>query len=221
MRCAEFQPLVEEYLDHELTESIAGEVARHLDDCLSCAEVARELGVEREMYSLYEPDIQVTPDLWAGVQARIATERQVPEPKGIAWLITVVKDVLAVPRVSGLAATALVLLAIGSTAVFMKYMQRESQPAQPGTLAVVESKPPSVETPKEISSSVAPSDPIERSNPERPKRRIEIFAARNNQGQRQAGQLVGPKTPHQLVNEAEQKYLAAIAMLSRNASRKR
>lgn len=221
MRCVEFQPLIEECLDNELTESIAGEVARHLDDCVSCAEVARKLGIEREMYSLYEPDIQVTPDLWAGVQARIATERHVPEPKGIAWLITVVKDALAVPRVSGLATTALVLLAIGATAVFMKYTQRESKPAPRATLAVVESKPPSVETPKEISSPVAPSDPMERSNPERPRRRIGIPAGRNNQGERQAGQVLGPKTPHQLVNEAEQKYLAAIAMLSRNASRKR
>ena len=221
MRCEEFQPLIEEYLDSELNKSTAGEVARHLDDCLSCAEFARQLDVERAMYSRYEPDLQVTPDLWAAVQARIATERPVADAKGIAWLITVVKDALAVPRVSGLATAALILLAIGATAVFMKYVQREPQLPQPTSIAVVESKPPTGETPKGISSPVAPSDTIEKSNPERPKRRTEIIAGRTSQGEKQARQVLGPKTPHQLVNEAEQKYLAAIAMLSRNASRKR
>ena len=221
MRCEEFQPLVEEYLDRELNESTAGEVARHLGDCVSCAEVARKLDVEREIYSRYEPDLQVTPDLWAAVQAKIASERPVAEPKRFAWLITVVKDALAVPRVSGFATAALVLLAIGCTAVFMKYTQREGQVPQPGTMAVVESKPSPRETPKEISAPVAASDTIQRSNPDPLKRKIEIIAGRTNHGERQARQVLGPKTPHQLVNEAEQKYLAAIAMLSRSASRKR
>ena len=219
MRCEEFQPLIEEYLDSELVESTAGEVARHLDNCVSCAEVAGKLGVEREMYSRYEPDLQVTPDLWAGVQARIATETHVVDPKGVAWLIATVKDALAVPRVSGLATAALVLLAVGSTAVFMKYMQSESRPQQPEVRATVEPQPPTRETTQAVSSPAAADDTRVKPDLERPKRRI--VTERTNQGERQARQVLGPKTPHQLVNEAEQKYLAAIAMLSRNASRKR
>ena len=221
MRCEEFQPLIEEYLDSELAESTAGEVARHLDNCVSCAEVAGKLGVEREMYSRYEPDLQVTPDLWAGVQARIATETHVPGPKGVAWLIATVKDALAVPRVSGWATAALVLLAIGSTAVFMKYMQSATPPPHPQVRATVEPQPPTRETTQAVSSPAAADDTRVKPDPERPKRRIEITAERTNQGERQARQVLGPKTPHQLVNEAEQKYLAAIAMLSRNAARKR
>src|SRR5688572_13344542 len=146
MRCEEFQPLIEEYLDKELTETTAGEVARHLDDCVSCAEFAGKLGVEREMYSRYEPDIQVTPDMWAAVQASIAADKLVPEPKGLAWLITTVKETLTVPRVSGWATAALVVLAVGSTVVFMKYMQSETPPPQPEVRAVVEPQPPTRET---------------------------------------------------------------------------
>jgi Putative zinc-finger len=219
MRCEEFQPLIEEYLDSELTESTAGEVARHLDDCASCAEVAGKLGVEREMYSRYEPDLKVTPDLWAGVHARIATERRVPGPKGVGWLIATVKDALAVPRVSSWATAALVLLAIGSTAVFMKYMESGTPPPHPEVRATVEPQPPTRETMQTVSSPPAAGDTRGESDPERPKRRV--VTERTNQVERSARQGLGPKTPHQLVNEAEQKYLAAIAMLSRNASRRR
>ena len=221
MRCEEYQPLIEEYLDNELNESTAGGVRRHLDDCVSCAEVACKLGVEHEMYSRYEPDLHVTPDLWAEVQARIATDEFVQGPKGFAWLITRVKDALAVPRVSGWATAVLVLLAVGSTVVFMKYMQRDTQAPPTQAKAVVESQPLTRETTQEISSPAVPGDTTERVNPERPKRRIEVIAGRTNQVERQVQQAMGRKTPNQLVNEAEQKYLAAIAMLSRNAARKR
>jgi hypothetical protein len=219
MRCEEFQPLIEEYLDKELTETTAGEVARHLDDCVSCAEVAGKLSVEREMYSRYEPDIQVTPDLWAGVQASIAADKLVPKPKGPAWLITTIKEMLAVPRVSGWATAALVLLAVGSTVVFMKYMQSEMPHPQPEVRAVVEPPTPIRETAQAISTPAATGDTRGQSDPERPKPRI--VTERTNQAERQVRQVPGPKTPHQLVNEAEQKYLAAIAMLSRSAARKR
>lgn len=218
MKCEEFQPLIEEYLDCELNESATANVTRHLDVCHPCAELAQNLGAEREMYSRYEPDIQVTPDLWAAIQTRIATDEAVLKPKGVGWLVTTLKESLAVPRVSGWATAALVLLAIVSTAVFMMYMQRESRVTAPESQVVVQSPTPTRQT--VISSPVDPVDTEARTTPERPKRRTEIVAVRTNE-EGKGRPATNPKTPHQLVREAEQKYLAAISMLSRSAARKR
>jgi hypothetical protein len=44
---------------------------------------------------------------------------------------------------------------------------------------------------------------------------------RTNEEGKKDRPATNPKTPHQLVREAEQKYLAAISMLSRSAARKR
>ncbi len=221
MKCEEFRPLVEEYLDSELNESATAGVARHLDTCVACAELVSKLGVEREMYSRYEPDIQVTPALWAGIQKRIASDEVIQKPHGVAWLITTLKEALAIPRVSGWATAALVLLAIGSTAVFMRYMQRETNAPLSGARTVVENPTPKPETPQETSSPVAAGERTAQTTPAPPKRRINVNAGRANQGERQGREAIGPRTPHQLVREAEQKYIAAIAMLSRNAVRKR
>ncbi len=221
MKCEECRPLIEEYLDRELNEPATANVTKHLDDCDSCARLARNLGAEREMYSRYEPDIQVTPALWAGIQTRIATDQFVPKPTGFAWLISTLKEALAVPRLSGWATAALVLLAIGSTAVFMKFMQRESVVRRPESQVAVQSPSPTQETAQQVSSPLISGHTTPGTTPERRKRRTAVVGVRTNEVDKEARPAIGPKTPHQLVREAEQKYIAAISMLSRSAARKR
>ncbi|MEK6283933.1 MAG: zf-HC2 domain-containing protein [Acidobacteriota bacterium] len=220
MKCEECQPRIEEYLDRELNESAGHAVRKHLDNCVSCATVARDLEAEHAIYASYEPDLNISPELWAGVKARIVEDRVGSPSARVQSVWSVLKTTFEAPRISGWATAALVFLAIGSTAIFMKYTQSGTQPPTPQNTNVVENKPVQVPAMPITNSPVGVNDTSETSKGSGSKAQRKLVVARNN-GAEKVRPAVGPRTPYQLVREAEQKYLAAIAMLSRNANRKR
>jgi hypothetical protein len=124
-----------------------------------------------------------------------------------------------VPRFSGWATAALVLVAIGATAIFMKYTQPEPQLVSPPNNEVVAHKP--AEPPSAPIVNAAPSATNVSVVPNSDKVPQRRQPTRNNGAVPRIQQSTAAKTPNQLVHEAEQKYLTAIAMLSRDASRKR
>lgn len=221
MKCEEYQSLLEEYLDGELNDGVAETVSKHIGGCQDCAGVAANLRAEQQLYATYEPAIELAPHLWAGIEARIG-ERDVLRGEGrLSWLRSVFATSFTVPRFSGWATAALVILAIGATAMFMKYLQPQPKSAAPAKgIAVTEVKPalPPVDpAPTSVSApevSVTP-DTERISKPRQP------TIARSNVAVPRGKQTSAEKSPEQLVQEAEQKYIMAIAMLSRDASRKR
>ena len=150
-----------------------------------------------------------------GREARIGEQETVARPARLEWARSVLATALSVPRVSGWATAALVLLAIGATAVFMKYTQREPQVvvSPPSSVALVK---PAAPSPAPIMDATTSTVDTSATSERAPKRRQTV-----NGIAPRAQQTLAIKTPNQLVREAEQKYLAAIAMLSRDASRKR
>jgi hypothetical protein len=75
MKCAECLPLIEEYIDGELDGRMMERVAAHLSICAECACAFAELSREQEIYALYQRDVEVTPDAWNIVRARVEHER--------------------------------------------------------------------------------------------------------------------------------------------------
>src|SRR5437764_13005640 len=104
MKCQEVSAVLETYFDGELEEQQRAETAAHLAACAPCAALYEELQREQDLLMRYERDVEVTPQLWLGVQARIAAEQTVPAAPVAAPFIERARNWLAssftVPRFS-------------------------------------------------------------------------------------------------------------------------
>ena len=217
MNCEDWQLLVEEYFDGELDTHTALKVSHHLDDCPSCSTVLESLSTEQSVYANYGSDVEVSPELWAGVRRRIEAERP-PIQRSGSWL----RKVLALPPVSAPVTVGLVVLAVALTVVMMRYLS-SSPPRVVSESAVTQGTPQA--TP-EMQNEVAVVSPRKSEKPIFAKDKVTkkdglTNATRDRRSQSPSGDVPKTKDPRRLVLEAEQKYLAAIAMLSRSVDRKR
>ncbi|SRR6266498_375649 len=226
MRCDECQITIEAYFDGEVDVKTRLEVARHLGDCAPCARLIQRLKAEQEVYLAYEPQVEIRPELRALVQSRIAKRRPTLLSGTFERLQRWLPTTFTLPQVSGWATAALVLVAIGLTVAFMKYTRpggertvgslgeqsaKATLPAQPSAAGVLQNAIAGVDKPKE--REVKPGERMELAATTRnPKTPLRFY-----------GSIHKPNTdtPDRLVREAEQKYLAAIAMLTRTVERKR
>jgi Putative zinc-finger len=218
MNCADWQLLVEEYFDGELDKNTTLKVRHHLDDCATCSAVLESLSAEQSVYASYRSDVELSPELWSGVRRRIEAERpRVQRPE--SWL----RRILALPPISIPVAVGSIVLAVLLTVVVMRYLSsspttHSSERAVPESIPqatrevpgeVVVASPDKSETPTSAKDNVMRRDDLARTAPHRRPRPSP------------AGDVPKTKDPSRLVREAEQKYLTAIAMLSRNVDRKR
>jgi hypothetical protein len=218
MNCEDCRLLVEEYFDGELDTSTALKVRHHLDDCPSCSAVLESLSAEQSVYANYTSDVEMSPELWASVRREIEAEKP-PVQRSGSWL----PKVFALPPVSAPVAVGLVLLAIVSTVAVMRYVT-SSRPPDVSVGAVTEGTPqatPEMRNEVEVVSPVKSEKPVSAKD-NVTKRDSLTSATRDRRSQpRPGGDVPKTKDPRRLVLEAEQKYLTAIAMLSRNVDRKR
>ena len=220
MKCEDYLPIIEAYVDGELDGGTAQRVRTHLAVCDSCQEYVAELRQEQEVYALYNREVDITPAMWAAVAARIEKGKPVRPTNLLGSVSKWLAGVMGTPRLSPALAAALIIATVGTTVVVMKYL---NAPETSVTREVATQAPAEVnqeqapktgitETPtvKEVNppqkgEEIAKADP-ERKTPERPK-----VAAKP------AAKPV--PTPEQLVREAEQKYLSAIAILEKDVTR--
>ena len=87
MKCEVCQQVLEEYFDGELKAGRAAEVRAHLAGCAACATMLAELRQEHELFARYKREVEVTPTLWAGIEARIKAEKSTPPvaPPARGW----------------------------------------------------------------------------------------------------------------------------------------
>ncbi len=219
MKCEECQTLIEEYVDggpHKIGQKAGALVNAHVAACSQCASFREGLIREQAIYARYERDVEVTPMLWSSIEARIKTERAA-KPAGLfSRLREQMLGMFAAPRLSPAVAFALVLIAIAVTVIVMTRLnpggrevaKNNSNVAVPEAGGSSGNRNPgspfagSGEIAKTESPTVAPPNQVKVSAP------------------RKAPATTAP-TPAQLVREAEQKYVTAIAMLSRDVNRKR
>ena len=228
MKCEECQQFLEEYIDGELEMKLAARVSAHASNCSDCSKAYEELKQEHEVYAHYQRDVEVTPALWAGVEARILHEKAARAPRGLAGLRERLAALFATPRFSPALAAALVLVAIGLTVVVMSVMNSRNN-NQP----LATDRPPQENgNPNNTNKSVEP--PV--TKPESKREELAgggkdkdtdkpaIVEKENKPAvQKQLVAKAPPRQadPAQLVREAEQKYLAAISILSRDFNRRR
>ena len=98
MKCQECEPLIEEYLDGELDRRATESVRAHLSTCAACAEARDAIVAEGALYSAYEREVEVTPQLWGGVEARLRAERRVEGEMGLPKNLRLLARLLTAPR---------------------------------------------------------------------------------------------------------------------------
>jgi len=221
MKCEECEVLIEDYADGVLDQKSAGPVREHLASCTSCSAFHQEWTREQEIYSRYQRDVEVTPLLWSSIEARIKQERAGARDGMLARLRIQLGGLFAGPRFSPAFAAALVVIAIAITVVVMTLLNSSNQREQlAGTNKNVASAGPTAEGGNP--SAKPPTPDAGRKEPE-PSQSVAINAPTEPAPKKiPAAKLVAARlTPDQLVREAEQKYLAAISMLSRDVNRHR
>jgi hypothetical protein len=246
MKCQEIAAVLEDYFDGELDERHSRTVAAHLSACAGCAEMYGALQREQDLFMRYERDVEVTPQLWQSVAARIAADKVEPQQVAAAPLGTRVRDWLSntftVPRFSPALTAALVLVAVALTVGAMKLMNRG---ASPTAIATTQTPTPAPATNKNSNESpAAPSttpdkaelheqftaDKGTESQPgvvpkKREEKREKALPVSDGLHFEQA-KTTQPLAPHEptaedLVRDAEAKYQKAIQILSRDVNKRR
>lgn len=227
MRCEERQPLIERYFDGELDEPAANSVAGHLAICDSCASAYRKLEREQDFYLRHESDVEAPPAFWDRVFAKVAQDQASRPVWSFRLLMERSRETLGkigALRFGPLSTAVIVLLTIGVTVGLMRYIySRESASEQ----APVSHAPRGDVTPgaaerqvEDVAGSKGRSQGVnqthggshglrEAGGSAARRHELKLVAHRRRQG------------PEELVREAEQKYLAAITLLSRDANRRR
>jgi putative zinc finger protein len=221
MNCEDCRILIEEYFDDELDAHTALAVRHHLDACPSCSSVLQELSAEQSVYAGYQSNVEISSELWAGVRQRLEIDRPATQRFG-SWL----RNVFTLPPVSGPVAVGLVVLAVVLTVVVMRYLS-----SSPGTefserANTEDTGRPTPEAPDETAAarpgkSETPSTGGSSGKDNATKHTVLTTTGDRRLPTATRSDVHRTKDPRRLVREAEQKYLAAIALLSRNVDRKK
>ena len=249
MKCEECITTLEEFLDGELDEQAARATSAHFIACPVCAEAYEELQAEQALYARYERDVEVTPQMWSGVAARIDAETR--KPAGGTGLLQRVREWLApaltAPRFSPVLTAAMMLLAIGATAAVMKFVNSKhdapvvASAPQPNNTTTAH--PNVVQPSPDASPTTAPTatevkEPNANQGGERERNKPEPQRKRETEHKLSAPTTATDpaavqnaslnndvfkrkQATEKLVREAESKYLAAIQMLSEDVKRNR
>jgi|ERR1043166_3235241 hypothetical protein len=210
MKCAECESLVQEYFDSELDQPTASAVSVHVQSCSACGSLLEQLTSEQRIYARYDRELELSPALWFRTRAQLQ-ESGPSKLKPFRGSQIGFSRLLSL-RFSLAAAAALVALAVFATVAVMKFLNTPGRSSQ----IVVSAEPPlapgrGVEKVEGAKGNAA----VDRGKGPEIKKSIAV-ASDTNLARRQPSTTREPKQPMQLVREAEQKYLSAIALLSRD-----
>jgi len=74
MKCDDCLNLLEVYFDGEAGERNREHVQEHLMKCTSCTSAFEALTAENELFARYDRELEISPAVWNGIAARIATD---------------------------------------------------------------------------------------------------------------------------------------------------
>jgi Putative zinc-finger len=228
MTCKDWLLLIEEAIDEEVSPRDFSRLHEHLAHCPACASQYRAMQRETELFARYERGLGSASKIWDGVETRIRKERfgrHFTFGRISRWLA----PSLGVPHFSPVLTVALVLISIAGTVVVMKYRDLHS-PTKVDNIAL-SSRGPQAANSSELpagtkieGSGAAVKSPEEQHYFE-PLKRVE----KNRKAVQLASAAGGPRGKktaeaqldvEQLVREAENKYLTAITILSKDIRRR-
>jgi hypothetical protein len=231
MKCEEALSFIEQYVDGELDDRSARALRAHMASCDPCHLAYEELKREQEIYARYHRDIDVdvSPALWAGVYSRIQAEKAAKSNGIVTRLHQRISSAFNGPRLSPAWAVMMVLLAVVLTILAMEYIRRADKNPGPQLAGVGSNQvqpvaspsPEPSQTPARVISPGAIAQSQESPTGHGTGRAPEINPEINHAVKRAAPRATSKPSPEQVVREAEEKQLAAIAVLSKEIDRRR
>lgn len=242
MKCEQCLPFVEDYFDGELDARTTELVERHLSACAPCVDAYRKLENEQKLYLSYECDVRPAPDFWANVILKVPGQNNVTPTGFLAGLRQWIGRALggfSVPRFSPSLTALIVLIAVGITAGLMRYLN--SSEKRNDAPVISQNHSPSVNAPvqktTEITPPVIPAGSDSSDSGSKPGKNVQTQPAKNSTGKagmvlavnragaerssRKTAKSDSALTPDELIHQAEQKYIAAITILSRDVRNRR
>ena len=205
MSCSIIQPLLEPFFDQACTIHESEVVIAHLSTCTACNDTLRTLEIENRFYARYAERVDLAPPL-SRITFRTTTRtRATSEARSRAPFVRPQERWRMAPRTVAVA----MVLAVCLTGTLTKYFSSEERQPEP----TASSQPVSAATTTPVSkpSSTSPVNPVQES----------LHTGRARMDRPRPGIKRNRESAFDLVREAEGKYLAAIAILERDAVRNR
>jgi hypothetical protein len=236
MKCEDCLKVIEEYLDGELPEREAMSVGAHVASCERCTHQLEALHDEQNLYALYRREVEVSPTLWTKVAARIDEEKRLQAERPLSRWRSRLAELFGTPRLSPALTFALLILAVGATAGLMKYMntrqastqpiaQKQPEKSAPATGKVSDSPVNNNTGAEESGGGAVDNEQVARQDDRNEVKPLPVVRSvervETNRYIPRTAIFTDEQSSDQLVREAEQKYRAAIAMLARDAKRRR
>ena len=232
MRCEACLGMMDDLIEGELDDSLAREVTAHIAMCGPCSQLYANLRHEQELYGNYLLDVEPTPALWANLRLEMEKEKTTrasqPQLRLERWLAIGLGGFRVTPQL----ATALVLITIGlaiGITVWRTTVDTSTPHAQNPAVVRVQ---PSPEVNRE-GTHRDPDDTDRRTStndndrPIRPsstgsgnRRRGTQASAAGSASRHMIERSPAVPTVDQVARRAEQEYLSAIKILSRDIKRR-
>ncbi|HMW00894.1 MAG TPA: zf-HC2 domain-containing protein [Acidobacteriota bacterium] len=219
MNCDDYVLLLEEFVDGELGESDTKKVEVHLAACPACQKVLAELKEEQAIFARYDTGLELTPNLWQGIEDRLKAEgsfgtSKPVEPQGWGPKI---KDWFTrhfhTPQLSPAFTMVVVVAAVGLTVLVMRPKPAEGPFSSvnpginigPGSSTHDEVVIASTPKPEATAAVIQPAPP----RPVKPAPPPPAAPAKRE------------PSVQELIRDAESKYRAAITVLTRDVKKRR
>lgn len=208
MKCKDCLELIEIFFDGELDRQNADSVSAHIAQCSSCADVYESLKDEQELYLNTASEVEVSPFFWAKVNERIEAEKTVSPLQRFAASFSFFK--LPKLQTVSFAALCLFIVAISISAILLFTDSEKTIPS--GDVAkAIEAKFEISNAPIQNKDTVKESAPLIKKQPKIIK--ASLVSRKNVETE--------SSTSEGIATKAEKTYLEAIALLSRDISKRR
>jgi hypothetical protein len=223
---------MDQLIEGELEDSLGRDATAHMAMCGPCAQLYANLRSEQELFKKYLLEVEPTPALWANLRLELEKEKVIrasrPQFRLQRWFAIVLGRLNVTPQM----ATALVLITIGLAIGIMVWRTTidtsKHQAQNPGVGGQPSSEVNREDTHRDSDISdhqVAANDnekKIQSFSTEGGKKGSGIHVSTvGGAGRRKFGRSPAVLTVDQVALRAEQQYLSAIKILSRDMKRRR
>lgn len=208
MKCEDCLRLLELFLDREVSRNTRSQISEHLASCEKCRARYRDLERESAFFAENSPAINLSPAFWSRVSQQTQSVRNTSISTSRLSVVESFVRRLGAVRIGPVLTASIVVCSIGLTSLVMHLINQNRESKSPIVQSQVETTAPARTSEVQASANVSqhPLAPRPRIEP----RRITHVVA-----------TVRDTSPDELVRDAERKYIEAIAILSRDANRKR
>ena len=230
MKCEACMGMMDELIEGDLDSSLARQATAHMAMCGPCSQLYANLGYEQELLRKYLLEVEPTPALWATLRLELEKEKVIRASQAQfrlqRWLAIALGGMNVTPQM----ATALVLITIGLAIGIMVWRttidasKHQVQNAGSGVQPTFEGNRVGTDPGSDRTDRRGPVDDDRGILPSSAKsgdRREKRISATGRAGRRMIERSRAVPTVDQVVRGAEQQYLSAIQILSRDIKRRR